>query len=265
MTETKTIHVSEISDSAILIIGGTAGVGLATARRFARAGAKHVCIVGRTAARGEQARELLAQEHPATQVHYIQADANTAEEALRIATLARENMGRIDTLVNSTVGSFGPMLFHKIPIQDVPEILNQQIMAPLLMCRAVMEHMQANNGGAIINIASDAGKLATPGESIIGAAMAGIIMFTRGLALEAKRSGIRVNVLTPSLIEGTLTYERIRNDAFSWRIFEKAASMAHLGVVQPDDLAEMILYLASPSGSRITGQAISINGGISAA
>jgi NAD(P)-dependent dehydrogenase (short-subunit alcohol dehydrogenase family) len=116
-----------------------------------------------------------------------------------------------------------------------------------------------------VNIASDAGKLATPGESIIGAAMAAIVMFSRTLAIEAKRDGIRVNVLTPSLIAGTATTERILAEGFSQKLFRKAEKLAHLGVVQPEDLAALVVFLASPGGAKITGQAISVNGGISAA
>ena len=95
--------------------------------------------------------------------------------------------------------------------------------------------------------------------------MAGIVMFTRTLAMEAKRDSVRVNVITPSLIEGTLTYDRVMRDGFSAKLFEKAARMAHLGLSQPEDLAHLIVFLSSPEACRITGQAISPNGGISAA
>jgi NAD(P)-dependent dehydrogenase (short-subunit alcohol dehydrogenase family) len=117
----------------------------------------------------------------------------------------------------------------------------------------------------IINIASDAAKLATPGESVIGAAMAAIVMFTRALAIEAKRDGIRVNALTPSLLSGTPGADRVMAEGFSKKLFEKAAAMADLGVPEPDDLAGLIVFLAGPGAARITGQAISVNGGISAA
>jgi NAD(P)-dependent dehydrogenase (short-subunit alcohol dehydrogenase family) len=83
--------------------------------------------------------------------------------------------------------------------------------------------------------------------------------------MEAKRDGVRINVLTPSLIANTPGAELIFGDAFSARMFEKAAAMAHLGVAEPEDLAESILFLAGPAARRITGQALSVNGGISAA
>jgi len=135
----------------------------------------------------------------------------------------------------------------------------------MLLTRAVLPLMQAQGGGSIVNIASDAAKVATPGESVIGAAMAAIVMFSRVAAIEGKRNGIRVNAVTPSLIANTPTAERVLEDGFSRGLFEKAASMAHLGVAEPEDLASLIVFLGGPAAARLTGQAISVNGGISAA
>ena len=104
-----------------------------------------------------------------------------------------------------------------------------------------------------------------PGESVIGAAMAGIVMFSRTVALEEKRYGIRVNTLTPSLISGTPSSERALREGFSARLFGKAATMAGLGIAEPGDLASLIVFLAGPGARRLTGQAISVNGGISVA
>jgi NAD(P)-dependent dehydrogenase (short-subunit alcohol dehydrogenase family) len=95
--------------------------------------------------------------------------------------------------------------------------------------------------------------------------MAAIVMFSRTAAMEGKRNGVRVNAVTPSLVLGTDTAERVLADGFSRRLFEKAASIAHLGVAEPDDLAELIVFLGGPGSAKLTGQAISVNGGISAA
>ena len=94
--------------------------------------------------------------------------------------------------------------------------------------------------------------------------MAAIVMFTKTLAMEAKRMGVRANALTPSIVSGTRTYDRVMAGGFSRKLFDKAIKAARLGVVTPDDIAPMIVYMAGPQGARMTGQAISINGGISA-
>ena len=150
-------------------------------------------------------------------------------------------------------------------MEDLERIVQIGLMGTLQTCRAALPHMAAQGGGAIVNLASDAAKLATPGETVLGAVMAALVMFTRTLAMEAKRNGIRVNCLTPSIVRDTPLYDRLMADDFSGKLFAKAEAMAHLGVVTPADLAPMVVYLASPAAAKLTGQAISINGGISAA
>jgi NAD(P)-dependent dehydrogenase (short-subunit alcohol dehydrogenase family) len=248
----------------LVVTGGTSGTGLATAKAFAAAGVGRIALIGRNPERGEAARDEVRTAFPNATVEFIRADANDPAQAERAGHEIGEKLGGVDYLVNSTVASVVPQLFHLTPITDLVTIVTEQMMAPLLMCRAVMPMMREQGSGAIVNIASDAGKATTPGETVIGAAMAGIIMFTRTLAMEAKRSGIRVNALTPSLIEGTMAYDRTMSDDFSSKLFSKAVKMAQLGLTQPEDLAGLIVFLCSPAGARITGQVISVNGGISA-
>ncbi len=256
----------ELSEARVLISGGTAGVGFATAMKFAGLGAPHVAINGRNSERGEKARAAIAGKHPACKVHFFSADSSSPEQAVELVRKADEAMGGIDVLVNSTVSAFPhPSLFHKIDVKDIEGMVLSQVMPHLLLCRAVMDGMRERERGVIVNIASDAGKATTPGESIIGGMMAAIIMFSRTLAMEAKRSGIRVNCVTPSIIEGTLTHDTVMGGEFSGKLFAKAKEMAKLGVVNAEDMAELIVFLASPAAAKLTGQAISLNGGISAA
>lgn len=254
-----------LNRACVLITGGTSGVGLATAIRFAREGAS-VVINGRDVARGEAARERVLAAAPGANIRFVPGDCNTVEGALAVCGAAEGVLGgAVDVLVNSTVGPYGPKLFHNIAIGEVPDIVARQMMAPLLTCRAVWDGMRRKGGGVIVNIASDAGKVTTPGETVIGAAMAGIIMFSRTLASEGKRDGIRVNCVAPSIIEGTATYGQVMSDEFSGKLFGKAIKMAQLGVVNADDMAGLILFLGSPAAAKLSGQAISLNGGISQA
>lgn len=254
-----------LEDSRVLITGGTSGAGLAAALQFADAGARHIALIGRDEARGARARDAVAKQHPQAQVEFIAADATRIDQATHAAARARELFGRVDVLVNSTLAEFTPQLFHNTAIEQIQPIIVERLMAPLLMCRTVLPLMQEHKSGVIINVASDAAKVATPGESVIATAMAGLVIFSRTLAMEAKRDGIRVNVLTPSLISGTQAAERHLQGGFSARIFDKVANRAHLGLAQPEDVAALIVFLASPQAARITGQTISVNGGISAA
>ncbi|AII08481.1 NAD(P)-dependent dehydrogenase (short-subunit alcohol dehydrogenase family) [Rhodococcus wratislaviensis] len=255
----------ELKDSSGLIVGGTAGIGLATAVGLAQAGAPRILIVGRGAERGEAAREHISSVNSACDVIFLSADATTVDGAAHIASEAERILDGVDILVSTTAADVRPELFANIPTDDIARTFNQLALPCMYLASEIVPHMTARKGGVIINVASDAGKTATPGESVIGAAKAAIIMFTRTLAIEAKRSGIRANVLTPSLVNGTASTERITSDGFSAKLFAKAAQQAHLGVPESDDIAALAVFLASPAARRLTGQAISVNGGISAA
>jgi 2-hydroxycyclohexanecarboxyl-CoA dehydrogenase len=255
----------DFSDTAVLIAGGTSGVGLATAVAFARSGCRRLVLLGRDEARGKRALDHVLEVVPGASAEFLSADANdpgAAEEAVRAA---HRRLDRIDVLVNSTVAPYQPTLFHEIPVESVRDILTQQSVGPLLMSRAVIPFMRERRSGSIVNIASDAAKVPTPGETCLGAAMAAIVTFSRTLALEAKRYGVRVNAVTPSLITDTGSFDRAMSQPFSKKIFERITAQAHLGLTEPADLANLVLFLASPLARLITGQVISVNGGISIA
>ncbi len=264
MADKSKVVFHSFADSGVLIVGGTSGVGLASAIQFAQAGVTRIALLGRNVERGERARKQVIKQCPGAQVSFIAADANDVAQAQRAAEEARKALGHIDVLVNATIGLYTPEPFQDTPIENIQPIILQTVMAPMLMCRLVLPWMRERRGGVIINIASDAAKVPTPGETVLGAAMAAIVVFSRTLAMEAKRFGVRVNVLTPSLIEGTPTAKRNQASGFSAKLFEKIVPMAHLGVPKPEDLAALIVFLSGPQAGRITGQTISVNGGISA-
>jgi 2-hydroxycyclohexanecarboxyl-CoA dehydrogenase len=248
----------------VIVTGGTSGVGLAAAHRYAAAGDR-VVLVGRNAERGEKALGAVRAATPAAEVHFVAADANDPARAVAAVHSATGLLGGVDVLVNSTTAVYVPALLRDVPVEDVAAILTGQALAPMHMCRAVLPGMAERGSGAIVNVASDAAKVPTPGETVIGAAMAAIVTFTRTLALEAKRDGVRVNAVTPSLIEGTIIGQQVMAGGFSRKLFEKARAQAHLGPTEPDDLAKLIVFLTGADAALITGQVISVNGGISVA
>nr|WP_047165531.1 SDR family oxidoreductase [Sphingomonas sp. Y57] len=252
------------SGQALMVVGGTSGVGLATATRFAELGAD-IVLVGRDPGRGARAIGAVLGAAPEARVHFIAADGNLPAQATAAVAEAEARFGKIDVLLVSTASAALPGLLHETPIEAITGILVEQTMAPLIMSRAVITGMRERRSGCIITVASDAAKIATPGETVLGASMAAITMFAKSLAMEVKRDGVRVNVLSPSLIAGTPVFDKLMADPFSARLFGKATKLASLGLAEPGDLAEACVYLAGPAGARITGQALSINGGISAA
>lgn len=249
----------DLSKQRILIVGGTAGIGFESARRMLDSGAEAVAVVGRNAARGAAAAEALG-----PRARFLRGDAGQPADAERIVAEAAAAMGGIDVLFSCAGGDPMPRLLADIPLDELMPRVTSSLAPVILPARAAYPVMAEAGGGSVILLASDAGKLATPGESAIGAAMAGIAMFARTMAIEAKRQGIRVNCLSPSIVRGTPLYDKAMADPFAGRLFGKAEKMAHLGVVEPGDLAEMAIFLASPAAARITGQMISVTGGISA-
>lgn len=264
--EPQHIVVRDYADARVLIAGGSSGIGLASAKRFADAGVRHFALLSFDAGRGRAARDKLLAGQPDAAVVHIPFDATDPASVQAAVVEAHAALGRIDVLVNSiSAPAYRPELLHRTPLEDIPDILAAQALPPMLMTRAVLPFMREQRGGSIINVASDAAKTATPGETILGAAAAAVMMFTRTVAIEGKRDGIRANVLTPSLISGTPTTERAMSEGFSRNLFERAAAQAHLGLPSPDDQADLVVFLGGPASARLTGQAISVNGGISAA
>jgi len=129
-------------------------------------------------------------------------------------------------------------------------VMSVNLTGTFIVCRAAVPILLGSGGGVIVNVASDAAKTATPGEAVIGAAKAAIVMFTRTIAMEEKRYGIRANALTPSLVHGTASTERITADGFSGKLFARAAQQAHLGVPTADDIAALTVFLCSPAAAR---------------
>lgn len=246
----------DLSGQRVLVVGGTAGIGFACAARMQMAGAL-VTLAGRNCARGEAAAQHLG-------AGLVCGDASDPGDAQRMVEDAAAEMGGLDVLLSGAGGDPMPRLLKDIPVTELMQDVAGALAPVILPARAAYGVMSAQGSGCILMIASDAGKLATPGESAIGAAMAGIAMFARAMATEGKRQGIRVNTLTPSIVRGTPLYDRLMQDPFAGKLFGKAEAMAHLGVAEPDDLAHIATFLASPAASRITGQTISVTGGISA-
>jgi len=247
-----------------VVTGGSGGIGVETAALLAEQGVGTIVINGRDSERGEQARAEILRRVPAASVHFIAADVSRAQGADELfRTVASLIDVPLAVLVNCGGGDFAPELFQQIPGDQLDDIIRHWLSSRMHCCRAALPLM--SRGSTIINVASDAAKVPTPGETAIGAAMAAVAMFSRTLALEVKRQGIRVNVVTPSIVEGARLRKRIAAGGFGGKLFEKAAAAAHLGVATERDVAEMIGFLASDRAARVTGQVISINGGISAA
>lgn len=163
----------QLADTTALLCGGSAGLGLAAARALLAAGVPRLMLAGRTAERGNAAVAMLRAQAPEADVRFHAADLTTAHGAESAVRASMNAFRGVDLLLNTAGGSNGfPELCHRIPIEEVAPMVDGLIHGSLLPSRAVLPIMMAQeSGGVILNIASDAGKIATPGESVIGAGM----------------------------------------------------------------------------------------------
>lgn len=261
MAETAPSSVHPTTGAHVLISGGTSGVGLAAALTFAREGAARIVLAGRDRDRGQAARDAVA-AHGAD-VLFISGDAGDANDSTRIVAEAGVALhGRVDTFVSAVAPQGHLGLIQQQNPHELERVLMGLVLPVMQMNRAVLPFM-TEAGGTIVNVASDAAKVATPGESVAGGAMAAIAMFSRTVAMEVKRHGVRVHVVTPSLVAGTRTADRLMSDELGSKIFNKVLAKAHLGLPDAEDVAATIAWLAGPSATKMTGQVISVNGGIS--
>jgi 3-oxoacyl-[acyl-carrier protein] reductase len=249
-----------------LFTASTSGIGLASAELCARHGARVIVLNGRNVEAGAKAVERVrAVARAGTTVEFIAADLTDAEAAGALCEEVLRRHARLDVFIHGGGAEISPRLFVDIDPQHYRPLIDGHFTALLHCCRVVAPAMVRQGSGSIVAIASDAGKVATPGETVIGAMKAATIMYVRTLALELSRHNVRVNCVAPSLVVDTKAHDRVMASEFSSRIFEKASRRARLGVPNPMEVATTAVFLASPLSSRTTGQAVSVNGGISAA
>ncbi|MEO8296317.1 MAG: SDR family oxidoreductase [Burkholderiales bacterium] len=256
--------VRNLNECTALLTASSNSIGFEIAAQLAEAGVPRIMLNGRDAGRGEEACERIRARAPGVDVRFTSADPRNFTDARRLVQATIDAFGALDILCTGVSGPT-PRPFHELNEEETDLLIRSHFSATIYMCQAALPHLRAREGGVILNISSDAGKIATPGEAIIGGGKAGVIMFSRTLALEVSRYGIRVHAITPSIVKDTMAYDRLMANEFAAKLFKKAESKARLGVVSPKDIAPLAVFLASPAAAKMTGQAISVNGGISAA
>lgn len=252
---------ANLTGRTALITGGTSGVGLHTAREFATRGAR-VVITGRSAERGAQAlRELSG---VGGDVVFEPGDAGVYADVQRAVGRAAEIGGTIDILVSAGAdGAVGPKPFREMSAEQIHDEVETLFYPRVYPVHAAIPHM--SEGSCVVMLTTDAGRYPTSGESIVGAYAASITMLTKTLAKELSRSLIRVNAVSMTLTSDTRSWDRVFADGgFQTDLFTKAVSHFPRGrAPQAQEVAEAVVFLASDGASQITGQTLSVNGGLS--
>jgi NAD(P)-dependent dehydrogenase (short-subunit alcohol dehydrogenase family) len=242
----------ELHGRHALVTGATRGIGAAIARALDAAGAR-VVISGRDRALLAQVAATLGND-PVV----LPADLSDPDAPARLAASALAELGRIEILVNNA--AHAARLPTTALTADVIDQLNAvNIRAPLLLIAALIEPMRAAGGGSIINLSSVSGLVGTPRRSAYAATKGAVDAMTRSLAAELGRDNIRVNSIAPGVVDTAMW---ARNRAVPG-VIELVEAQTPLGRwAQPDDIAAAVVLLASPGAGFITGETISVDGGM---
>ncbi len=217
------------NDKTVIITGGSAGVGAATARMFAEAGANLMLV-----ARNKKNLETIAEELRAkTRVEIFVMDVSDAEACVDLFKKAAFEFGRIDVLVNNA-GYNKRGYVEGIDANDLGRIIDVNLKAPIMLTRLVLPYLREAGGGAIINVGSLAGRAPVPGSSSYSASKAGLRAFTYALGMELADSDIKLAVVSPGPIDTGFIMDDI--DATSDLTFSQP-------LIDPIEVAQAILDL----------------------
>ncbi len=237
----------------ILVTGGNGGLGRAIGEAFLRESTENVVWLG-THARREEADALAAAHDPRCRVQPLDVTRPDSWE-VAVASLI-EAHGRIDVLVNNA-GAHDDNLLGAMPIETWQRVIDANLNGTFLGCRAVLPAMIAQRAGRIINIASLSALLAPPGQTNYAAAKAGVVALTASFAKEVARLGITVNAVCPGFIQTEILSHL---DESGLAALRQKIPMRRIG--RPAEVAALVLFLACPDASYLTGSAIKIDGGI---
>jgi len=247
---------SAFQDQAVIVTGGSRGIGRAVALAFAQAGADLVVnYAGNLDAARCTASMVEAQGRRCRLVPGSVADPAVAED-LRKAAL--EAFGRIDVLVNNAgITRDGNLMMLRDSAWR--EILDVNVSGTFYCCRAVIETMVGQGRGAIVNMASTAGLKGRAGQVNYAATKGAVIALTKTLAQELGPYGVRVNAVAPGMIETDMVATLLGREGMR-RTFETTTPLRRLG--RPQDVAAATVYLASPAAAYVTGHVLLVNGGL---
>lgn len=245
-----------------LVTGGGRGIGRAIALGLAQEGAQVAVLdILRDNADAVQ-REI---EAIGVKGLALGADLTKRAEVDRAVAELVGQWGQLDILVNNAGwDKLEPFLQNEEETWD--KIININFKGMLYVCKAALPHMVERGGGRVINIASDAGRVGSMGEAVYAGTKGAVIAFSKTLARELARSRITVNVVCPGLTETPLLQGIRQQSPKSEKVIEAVARAIPLGRVgQPEDVAGAVLYLASPAADYVTGQTLSVSGGLTMA
>ena len=246
---------------SVIITGGNKGMGEGIARVFVDAGAD-VLICGRDAEAGQKVASELNAQGPGRCI-FEPCDVSKPEDIRKTVDKAIECFGKLDCLVNNAGSHGGHTLFSEFDHKDVANLMNVNFISQFEFCRVAIEHLRKTKG-SIVNMSSCTATLGQEGGAIYSATKGAICSFTKSLAIEEARNGVRVNCVLPGNIYTESRRQFVESmgeagaDTDRWA--EGLQPMGRSG--SPEEAGQVILFLASDAASYLTGVELMISGGI---
>ncbi len=251
----------ELKGKTALITGGTSGIGAATVRAFAGVGAR-ILFTGRDEARGARVKD----ECEGAEVAFLAGDLRDAAFTGALVPEATRRLGRLDILVNNAG------ILHRTAPVDTSEAQWREMFRVnvdavfVLSCAAIKAMRAAKTRGAIVNVASETSLVGAKGLGAYAATKGAVAQLTRSMALDHAEDGIRVNAVCPGEVHTAMLESAIiqRGMAVPEGLARLANHVPMKRVAAPEEIADAILFLASPRASFITGALLSVDGGSTA-
>jgi 2-hydroxycyclohexanecarboxyl-CoA dehydrogenase len=253
--------MQDLRNKTAFVTGAGSGIGRAIASRLALAGAR-VALADIDSDGARQTEQLIRAVGGVACP--IAVDITQFEAVQAAVQRTREELGRIDLLINNAGWDrIEPFL------QNSPElwerVININLKGPIHCCRAVLDDMIAAGGGKIVSVSSDAARVGSSGEAVYAACKGGIISFSKTLARELARYKINVNVVCPGPTNTPLLEEVTRGEQGAKIIEAMTRAIPFRRLGEPEEIAAAVVFFASPDADFITGQVLSVSGGLTMA
>ncbi|MDI9260655.1 SDR family NAD(P)-dependent oxidoreductase [Alicyclobacillus sendaiensis] len=245
-----------LRDRVAIVTGGARGIGRAICERLSAEGATVVVVDLDLEGGRETAARLLSEGRESVA---LRVDVTRRADVVAMVEQVMQRFGRIDILVNNA-GWDRIEFFLDSQEETWEKILAINLKSVLYTCHAVLPHMVARSYGKVVNIGSDAARVGSTGEAVYSAAKGGVIAFSKTLAREMAKYGINVNVVCPGPARTPLFQEITAQNEKLASALERAIPFRRLA--EPEDIAGAVAFLASEDAAFITGQTLSVSGGL---